>query len=110
MNRSQKFTLTSRRLSPASPTPSCTAPAVPPGPLVIDPIVAAMDQAAGDMPRLLTPQEVGEMLGLTERTLERWRIIGEGPRYAKLSRSTVRYSATDVAAFISVRLKANTSQ
>ena len=69
-----------------------------------------MDEAAGEMPRLLTPQEVGAMLGLTERTLERWRMIGEGPRYAKLSRSTVRYSANDVAAFIAVRLKANTSQ
>lgn len=110
MNRSPKFTLASRRLSSASPASSRAAPVDAPGPLVIDPIVAAMDQAAGDMPRLLTPQEVGDMLGLTERTLERWRIIGEGPRYAKLSRSTVRYSATDVAAFISVRLKANTSQ
>ena len=75
-----------------------------------DPIVAAMDQAAAEVPRLLAPAAVAEMLGLTERTLERWRITGEGPRFVKLSRSTVRYVVDDVSAFVADRLRANTSQ
>lgn len=62
------------------------------------------------MPRLLTPQTVAEALGLTERTLERWRITGEGPRYIKLSRSTVRYLPEDVAAFVADRIRTNTAQ
>lgn len=62
------------------------------------------------MPRLLTPQAVAEALGLTERTLERWRITGEGPRYIKLSRSTVRYLPEDVAAFVADRIRTNTAQ
>lgn len=79
-------------------------------PVTADPIVAAMDQAAAEVPRLLAPSAVAEMLGLTERTLERWRITGEGPRFVKLSRSTVRYMVDDVAAFVAGRLRANTSQ
>ena len=75
-----------------------------------DPIAAAMQVASADVPKLLTPQTLAEMLGITERTLERWRIIGEGPRYVKLSRSTVRYMAEDVAAFVTARLRANTAQ
>lgn len=75
-----------------------------------DPIAAAMEHAATEIPRLLTPKAVSDMLGLTERTLERWRITGEGPRYSKLSRSTVRYLAEDVAAFINDNLKASTAQ
>jgi len=75
-----------------------------------DPIVAALDQAAADVPRLLTPRLVADMLGLTERTLERWRITGEGPRYSKLSRSTVRYLSDDIAAFVADRMRANTAQ
>ena len=69
-----------------------------------------MDQAEAELPRLLTPQQVADMLGLTERTSERWRITGEGPRYSKLSRSTVRYQRDDVAAFVAERLRANTAQ
>lgn len=75
-----------------------------------DPITAAMDQAAADVPRLLTPKLVADMLGLTERTLERWRITGEGPRYVKLSRSTVRYLSDDVTDFVQASLRANTAQ
>jgi predicted DNA-binding transcriptional regulator AlpA len=75
-----------------------------------DPITAVMDQAAAELTPLLTPQEVANMLGLTERTLERWRITGEGPRYSKLSRSTVRYMREDVVSFVADRLRANTAQ
>ena len=63
-----------------------------------------------DIPKLLTPQAVADVLGLTERTLERWRITGEGPRFIKLSRSTVRYTADEVAAFVAARIKASTAQ
>ncbi|KQM88871.1 hypothetical protein ASE67_01960 [Sphingomonas sp. Leaf23] len=69
-----------------------------------------MEQAEADVPKLLMPKAVAAMLGLTERTLERWRITGEGPRYVKLSRSTVRYLREDVSAFVTANLRANTAQ
>lgn len=75
-----------------------------------DPIANAMEQAEADVPKLLMPKTVAAMLGLTERTLERWRITGEGPRYVKLSRSTVRYLREDVSAFVTANLRANTAR
>lgn len=110
MNPVQKFTLASRKMPSTNATPRGAPRAVASGPSAADPIVAVMDRAAADMPRLLTPQEVADMLGLTERTLERWRITGEGPRYSKLSRSTVRYLRDDVIEFVADRMRANTAQ
>ncbi len=75
-----------------------------------DPLIAAMDAASADLPRLLAPMAVAEMLGVTERTLERWRMNGEGPSYVKLSRSTVRYAVEEVVAFVNQRIRQNTAQ
>jgi len=100
-----------RRSAPVTRQPThvpASEPHVPVGPAT-DPIATAMDAAIIAMPRLLLPKDVAEQLGVTERTLERWRITGEGPRFVKISRSTVRYKAEDIAAFINERLRANTS-
>ena len=43
---------------------------------------------------LSTPQAAA-ILGLSPRTLERYRVIGEGPVFAKLGR-LVRYSRADI--------------
>jgi predicted DNA-binding transcriptional regulator AlpA len=47
---------------------------------------------------LLTQKQVAQRWALSERTLERWRTIGEGPVYVKLG-SAVRYRLTDIEAF-----------
>lgn len=78
--------------------------------MTADPLVTAMQQASAEMQKLLTPAAVSELLGVAERTLERWRITGEGPRYVKLTRKVVRYLADDVATFVAERVKANTAQ
>ncbi|WP_203310070.1 helix-turn-helix transcriptional regulator [Sphingomonas beigongshangi] len=109
MSGIQKFKLKARASQTSSRPEASPATAQPPV-RDADPIVVAMEQASAEVPMLLLPRTVGEMLGLTERTLERWRITGEGPRYVKLSRSTVRYLAEDVAAFIAASLRANTAQ
>lgn len=62
------------------------------------------------LPALLTPAQVAEYLGVGQKTLERWRSTGDGPRYVKLSKSTVRYMPADVAGFVAERLKSNTFQ
>lgn len=99
MAQIKKFSIAART-QPVTPTVEPVEP--------IDPIVAAMDAAAADLPKLLAPAAVAEILVVTERTLERWRMTGEGPRFVKLSRSTVRYAADDVAKFVSQRLRRNT--
>ena len=47
------------------------------------------------MERLMSTEEVAEVLGRPARTLRQWRYLGEGPRYLKV-RATVRYRARDV--------------
>lgn len=110
MNRPHKLALAGRRAPLTSVVTATDVAATPIAMPTADPIAAVIDQVEAELPRLLTPEEVAVMLGLTERTLERWRITGEGPRYSKLSRSTVHYLREDVAAFIADRLRANTSQ
>lgn len=46
----------------------------------------------------LTTQEAAALLSLSARTLETWRITGNGPRYLKLGRA-VRYSRTELENF-----------
>lgn len=95
-----------------------TAVTMPPPPTVgaaeltaaVDPVEAAMAAASVGLPQLLKPAEVAERLGVGERTLERWRGTGEGPRYVSLTRKTVRYDAAAIASFIAGRVKASTAQ
>lgn len=60
--------------------------------------------------RLLTTQEVAAILAVSPRTLEGWRMAGEGPEYLKLSRSNVRYSAAAVDEFMQAARRRNTAQ
>lgn len=52
--------------------------------------------------RLLTPDEVAEILGVPKATLYRWRNHGEGPESMRIGRH-LRYRASAVEAFISQR-------
>jgi excisionase family DNA binding protein len=59
--------------------------------------------------RLLTQSEAAKMLRLSERTLERLRLQGGGPRYVKANRS-VRYREADLEAWIEKRVVSSTSE
>jgi excisionase family DNA binding protein len=61
------------------------------------------------MIRLLTQRQAAILLCLSERTLERMRLQGNGPQYAKVGRS-VRYRECDVEAWVSARVIGSTSQ
>jgi len=58
---------------------------------------------------LLHTSEAAEYLGLAAVTLERMRLTGEGPVFAKLGRS-VRYRRADVDNWISSRIVRSTSE
>jgi predicted DNA-binding transcriptional regulator AlpA len=47
----------------------------------------------------LDRSQVAEMLGLSVKTLDRWALLGIGPRFRRLGRA-VRYDLADVEAFI----------
>ena len=72
-------------------------------PLKADPVpdlIAESAREAATIPKLLTPAEVAQVLGVGVRTLERWRMTGEGPEFLKLSRKQVRYTEDALANFI----------
>jgi excisionase family DNA binding protein len=58
---------------------------------------------------LLTQGEAAELLRLSERTLERLRVTGGGPRFVKI-RQLVRYRPVDVEMWLASRVVASTSE
>jgi len=54
-------------------------------------------------------KEAATYLDLTKSTLEAWRCRGNGPAFLKLGKA-VRYRKQDLDAFITTRLRNNTSQ
>ena len=60
------------------------------------------------MEKLLTQKEVASQLGISERTLERHRITGTGPRWARLGR-LVRYRVSDLEQWVEASLRTSTS-
>ena len=54
---------------------------------------------------LLSQEETAELLGLDERTLEKWRLTGRyGLPFVKIGARVVRYKLADVEAFIEKNL------
>lgn len=49
--------------------------------------------------RLMTTEELAELLGVTDRTIKRWRECGDGPPYMLFGR-TVRYHPGRVQAWM----------
>jgi len=61
------------------------------------------------MATLLTQREAALALRLSERTLERWRVQGTGPRFVRLNHS-IRYRQQDLDAHVAARVVSSTSQ
>jgi predicted DNA-binding transcriptional regulator AlpA len=61
------------------------------------------------MQPLLTQRQAAALLCLSERTLERFRVSGFGPKFVRLGKS-VRYRSGDVETWLSSRVVSSTSQ
>jgi predicted DNA-binding transcriptional regulator AlpA len=61
------------------------------------------------MQTLLTQRQASEMLTLSQRSLERMRVAGDGPKFVRVRRC-VRYRLTDVLEWIASRVRTSTSQ
>jgi excisionase family DNA binding protein len=58
---------------------------------------------------LLTQRDAALYLHLSERTLERMRVAGTGPRFVRIGKS-IRYRQQDLDAFVARRVVASTCQ
>ena len=65
------------------------------------------------IPRLLSPlrneHQTAELLGLSVKTLRRWRWIGKGPHFLKCG-SAVRYADQDITAYLDAAQRRSTSE
>ena len=68
-----------------------------------------LERGGGMTDRLLTTTEAAERLGTTRRTLEAWRLTGEGPTFRKLGARMVRDSPEDLTAFVEAGARLNTA-
>jgi predicted DNA-binding transcriptional regulator AlpA len=62
-----------------------------------------------EMVMLLTQEECADVLRLSERTLERYRVSGTGPRFIKCGRS-IRYRSQDIEAWLASNTLGSTSE
>jgi predicted DNA-binding transcriptional regulator AlpA len=52
----------------------------------------------------ITAQELGRQLGVSEASLARWRLWGQGPPFLRLTgQRVVRYAKRDVAEWLAAR-------
>lgn len=71
----------------------------------------AVDDIAADLPAgLLDTRQAAELLGLSPRCLEDWRLRGTGPRFIRLSAKCVKYRPRELARFIAEREVQSTSE
>ena len=59
---------------------------------------------------LLRQDRAAEVLGLSVRTLEKYRLSGNGPRYVKIGTRAVRYTLADLEAFATAGARQSTSE
>ena len=62
------------------------------------------------MSEILTTDQAAARLALGRSTLEKWRCVGNGPKFIKLGTRRVGYHTDDVDAWIASRRRASTSE
>ena len=60
------------------------------------------------VPRLLNVSEAAARVGLSKSTLDKLRVYGDGPQYAKLGRA-VRYAEADLVVWVEAAKRPSTS-
>jgi len=59
---------------------------------------------------LLTEGQAAEILNLTRRALQSWRVQGRGPKFVRISGACIRYRQEDLSDWIESRLRTSTSE
>jgi predicted DNA-binding transcriptional regulator AlpA len=57
--------------------------------------------------QMLTEKAVAARLGVTARTLQRWRTTGDGPAWIRIGPRMIRYSEAGVSAWAAARTYAH---
>ncbi|MCP4545111.1 MAG: helix-turn-helix domain-containing protein [bacterium] len=60
-------------------------------------------------PLLMTEKEAAKILGFSARTLQKWRMNGNGPKFVHASSRAIRYSHCELERWIEDRMRTSTS-
>ena len=64
------------------------------------PEIKERDMPDQDLDQLLREQEAAELLGVSHRTLQRWRCTGEGPPFIRCGPRAIGYCRRDLLRWI----------
>lgn len=92
----------------AAAKPAATPNSVHVPPMTVEAVEAGIKASSPGL--LLSPSDVAALLGVSRRTLDGWRMTGEGPPFVKVSPQIIRYRADALAQFIDERTRRNTAQ
>ena len=83
----------------------------PPAAPVVDiaGVPVAPDASADYWYALIDEKEAGEFLGLTDRTMQKLRQRGGGPKYIHISSRCLRYRRLDLREYAEGRMRSSTS-
>ena len=62
--------------------------------------MGAIETAASEKDVLLSEKQTAEFLGVSRRTLQGWRLAGNGPKFVKVSSRSIRYRRKDLLAWV----------
>jgi predicted DNA-binding transcriptional regulator AlpA len=67
--------------------------------------------SSADMPspNLINENIAADLLGLSPRTLQNWRVRGGGPLFIRISNRSIRYRPSDIQDWIQERVRRSTS-
>ena len=65
------------------------------------------EQSADEVPALLSIGQLADLLSVSPSLLAKWRMTGNGPRYAKLGRR-ILYDANDVSKWLKAQKRSST--
>lgn len=69
-----------------------------------------MGKQFDDSDGALTEAEAAEYLGYTKAALNKWRVLGKGPRFVKVSAKSIRYMKSDLAQWLTERKSQSTAE
>jgi predicted DNA-binding transcriptional regulator AlpA len=53
----------------------------------------------------MSERDTAALLGVSQKTLQGWRMRGEGPQYAKINARLIRYRRADLDEFIAAKMQ-----
>jgi hypothetical protein len=69
----------------------------------------AIPQSEGFWHSLIDEKEAGKFLGLTHRSMQKYRQTGDGARYIMISKRCLRYRRIDLKTWADARMRSSTS-